>query len=79
MTIKLWGYSRSKRQSRPMELVEVTLAATPIELRKIAKFIEAAADGIDKHGSDWGHEHLADEMPEFKGAPEFIVVNPRHE
>lgn len=77
MTIKLWSYSRSRFQQEPMELAEVTLAATPVQLRRIAKFIEAAADGLEKHGSNWGHEHLADEMPEFKGAPEFIIINPQ--
>jgi hypothetical protein len=78
MTIKLWGYSLSRFQQEPMELAEVTLAATPAQLRKIARFIESAADGLEKHGSNFGHEHLAHAVPEFEGAPEFIILNPQN-
>ena len=70
------GYSRWGRERKPMELAGVSLAVTPIELRKLAKFIEPAADELEKHGSNRGHEHLADHMPDFKGAPAFIAMNP---
>ncbi len=49
-----------------------------VELRKIAEFIRAAADGIEKHEHDWGHEHLSHKQPGFKGSPSFVVCNPHH-
>lgn len=82
MGIKFWGYkkrSRSRDASEPMELAEVTLVASPAQLRKIAKFMEAAAEGIEKRGLGWEHEHLADKVPGFRGSPGLIVFNQQHE
>ena len=75
MGIKLWGYEKKKAGSTPMELKEVTLIASPVQLRKIAKFLEAAAAGIEQRGPKWEHEHLGDTVPGFRTSPQFIVFN----
>ncbi len=60
----------------PAELAEITLDATPEELRRIAKFLENCADGIEARGTSWEHEHLADKDRFFMGPPHFVVFNP---
>ena len=79
MGIKFWGYAKSSSRSAPTQLSEVTLIASPAQLRKIAKFIEAAANGIEQRGPNWEHEHLADKVAGFKTSPGFIVFNQQHE
>jgi hypothetical protein len=77
--MKLYGYADDGKASEdiePMELAEVTLVATPDELRKISSFIDSAAAAMEKRGRDFSHEHLSDKQPSFKGAPHFVVFNP---
>ena len=77
--MKIYGYKAedlSQEEIRPSELAEITLNANAEELRKIAKFIEAAAEGMEKHGKLWVHEHLSDNYPEFRNSPHFVVWNP---
>lgn len=48
--MKLYGYKDeglSVEQIEPSPLAEVTLVATPVELREIANFIPTTADEID--------------------------------
>ena len=58
----------------PSQLAEITLVASPEELRKIAAFISAAADNMERMGPVYSHEHLADTTPGFEGAPHFVVA-----
>ncbi|WP_097460454.1 Imm32 family immunity protein [Mangrovitalea sediminis] len=78
--MKIYGYEKSEKISDdeivPAELAEITLVADAEELRKIASFIYSAADEIERLGSKWEHEHLADSYPDFEGAPHFVVFNP---
>lgn len=77
--MKLYGYKNGERDSEdiePSELAEITLVANADELRKIARFIEAAAEGIENRGKDWEHEHLSDKYREFENSPHFVVFNP---
>jgi hypothetical protein len=76
MPMRFFGYP--KRTDEPTELSEVTLIASPKQLRKIAAFLLNAADGIEQRGMGWEHEHLADKVPGFRGAPGFIVFNQQH-
>ena len=49
--MKIYGYKNeglNPGDIEPSELAEITLVANADELRKIAKFIEAAAEGIEK-------------------------------
>jgi hypothetical protein len=77
--MKLFGYTSAGRQAdnaRPLALAEVTLVATPRELRKIARFIASAADAMEESGSSYSHEHLEDRQSGFKRSPHFVVFNP---
>lgn len=78
--MKIYGYTNDNLEPAetvvPSLLTEITLVASPDELRKIAKFIEMAADGMEKNGKCWEHEHLSDKFNEFENSPHFIVFNP---
>lgn len=60
----------------PAELAEITLVATPEELRRIAQFLENCAQGMEARGKSWEHEHLSDKDRYFKDSPHFVVFNP---
>jgi len=76
--MKLYGY---KDEGLPIEaiesseLAEITLVASPDELRKISAFLAAAANDMETMGSNYGHEHLADKQPGFAQSPHFVVFN----
>lgn len=63
----------------PSELAEITLVASPEELRRIAGFLEHCAKGIETRGKSWEHEHLADHDRYFASSPHFVVFNPEYE
>ncbi len=78
--MKIFGYPKEGYdKSQLLELNEVTIAAKPEELRKIAEFFEQAAIDIEKHGSDFEYEHLQDHFnggqKGFDGNPDIIVYN----
>ncbi len=77
--MKLFGYSATEPNIEnvvPSELAEISLVADPAELRAIASFLQAAADGMEKYGTNWEHEHLSDKHKEFKSSPHFVIFNP---
>ena len=77
--MKIFGYKDeglSPDKIEPSELAEITLVANAEELRKIARFIDAAANGMETLGKNWEHEHLSDKFHEFKSSPHFVVFNP---
>ena len=77
--VKIFGYKNeglAPEKIEPSELAEITLVANADELRKIARFIEAAAEGIETRGKNWEHEHLSDKYREFESSPHFVVFNP---
>lgn len=77
--MKLYGYtesSLSKESTQPERLAEVTLVATPEELKKMASFLNSAAEDMARRGRSYEHEHLADKQPGFEGSPQLIVFNP---
>jgi len=55
--------------------MEVTLEATPAELREMAAFLNEAADRMESLGERYSHEHLADLKPGFRSSPHFVVFN----
>ena len=76
--MKIFGYKNeglNPGDIEPSELAEITLVANADELRKISKFIEAAAEGIENRGENWEHEHLSDKFKEFQASPHFVVFN----
>lgn len=71
------GYSndgQSDAESRHKELAEINLFATPAELRRIASFLNKAADTMQRMGANYGHEHLSDRQPGFDDSPHFVVI-----
>lgn len=77
--MKIHGYADEGRAIEdivPAELAEITLVATPYELRRIAKFLESCANGMEARGKTWEHEHLSDKDHSFEGSPHFVVFNP---
>jgi hypothetical protein len=76
--MKIHGYSDEGlpiEQVEPHDLAEITIEATPEELRKIASFLSAAGDNMERMGADYDHEHLADKKPGFEDSPHLVVFN----
>lgn len=75
--MKLYGYSeegRSPEAIEPRPLAEVTLCATPEELRSMSKFLAACADEMVRMGATYDHVHLSDRRKEFRTSPHFVVA-----
>ncbi|MDB5806258.1 MAG: hypothetical protein JWN73_3580 [Betaproteobacteria bacterium] len=81
--MKLYGYTQKARNAdsgTPEKMAEVTLVATPAQLRRIAAFIENAAremEAAEEAGNNFSHVHLMDQQKGFARAPQFIVYNPK--
>jgi hypothetical protein len=77
--VKIYGYADESLEIEeivPAELAEITLVATPDELRRIAKFLENCANGMEAHGKSWEHKHLSDIDHYFEDSAQFVVFNP---
>lgn len=82
--MKITGYSVSEselpiEEVQFIDLAQVSLEANPQELRKIAGFLMAAADDMEKMGERYDHEHLCDKQSGFEGSPHIIVFQPSAE
>lgn len=76
--MKIYGYADDAlaiEDLAPVQLTEVTLVATPDELRSIARFFEACAREMEVHGTSWEHEHLSDRDRAFEASPNLVVFN----
>ena len=76
--MKLYGYSdgyRKEDNPKIHTLGEVTLSASPEELKKIAKFLIKSASEMEKYGTDYGHEHLSDFDDTFSYERDIIIAN----
>jgi hypothetical protein len=77
--MKLFGFLE-KRHPQPSQapeaLREVTLVATPAELRRIAQFLLDGASSMERLGASFSHEHLSDLDPEIETSPNLIISNP---
>lgn len=72
--MKLFGYSDPSTPVEAVpELLEVTLNATPHELRRVAEFLSFCAEEMERMGSEYSHHHLADRMKEFSSSPHLVV------
>jgi hypothetical protein len=77
--MKLYGFTdthQSDEVQAPQVLVEVTLVATPAELRRVAQFLVAEAGAMERLGSTYSHSHLSDQDPEFEESANLIVSSP---
>jgi len=79
--MKIYGYIDEEAISEktgPKMLAEVTLAASPDELRSIASFLVSSAERMERMGASYDHEHLGDKQPGFDDPPHLVVFNPVH-
>jgi hypothetical protein len=58
----------------PALLAEITLNATPEELRAMAEFLCGCADEMDRMGESFDHVHLSDRQKQFETSPHFVVA-----
>lgn len=75
--MQLSGYQNSElpiEEIVPTSLAEVTLCATPVELRRMAAFLEFCATEMDRLEDAYGHVHLSDKMKEFQESPHLVVM-----
>lgn len=71
----LYGYAKDQPVGTvvPELLAEITLNATPDELRAISRFLRDCADEMDRMGSEYDHVHLSDRIRQFETSPHFVV------
>lgn len=75
--MKLYGYpdeGLTVEEIVPAKLAEVTVNATPAELRRMAEFLRFCANEMDRMGDAYGHIHLSDHMKDFRNSPQFVVM-----
>ncbi|GLQ49345.1 Imm32 family immunity protein [Dyella flava] len=71
--MKLYGYREcSLGQHGPDLLIEVTVQASPEEIRAIAKLLADIANEMER--SDFDHVHLNDRISMLESSPRFIVA-----
>ena len=77
--MKLYGHvipGTSKGAADPNTLTEVTLVASPAELRRIADFLLAGAASMERMGESFDHEHLSDKDRSFESSPHLVIARP---
>ena len=76
--MKIFGYADQQVEPEhvvPEKLAEITLCATPSELRRIAEFFVSCAAEMERMGDAYDHVHLGDRMKEFDtSSPHLVVV-----
>ena len=76
--MKIFGYSNQQADRGhvvPYPLAEITLCATPSELRRIGEFLVSCAAEMERMGDGYDHVHLGDRMKEFDiSSPHFVVT-----
>ena len=77
--MKLYGHiasHESVEDAVPSALAEITLVASPTELRRIAEFLLAGAASMEERGQAYGHEHLSDKDHSFRSSPHLVIAPP---
>ena len=75
--MRLSGYSDTELPIEEIvhaSLAEVTLCATPVELRGIAEFLLLCASEMERMGGAYDNIHLSDRMKEFLNSPHLVVA-----
>jgi hypothetical protein len=75
--LKIYGYAVGEREDQPpqpSELAEVTINASPDELREMSKFLADCASEMDRLGRTYDHVHLSDRIKAFRSSPHFVVA-----
>ena len=77
--MNLYGYADEEKPPEaitPLTLAEVTLCATPDELRSLSQFLVECADEMLRMGASYDHVHLSDRHKRFRSSPQFVVAAP---
>ena len=76
--VKFYGYANKEFEGGLLEMKELTVSATPEELRAMALFLNDCANKLSSDDStSFEHEHLSDNSNSTDcNSPELIVVNP---
>jgi hypothetical protein len=75
--MKLYGYPDRNvpiEDVIPDSLAEITLVASPAELRRIAEFLLEGAATMERMGATYSHEHLSDWDDSFESSPHFVIA-----
>lgn len=75
--MKLYGYADGGKPPEaitPHTLAEVTLCASPDELRALSRFLAECADEMVRMGPNYDHVHFSDRHKEFGSSPQFVVA-----
>ena len=75
--MQLWGYRSDESASTENlpPLAEVTMTATPSELRQVAQFLIDCATKMESMGAAYSHQHLSDKQSGFNASPHFVVFS----
>lgn len=68
--MKISGHGQSKPDAgiEFVDLEEITIEATPVELHMFAEFLVHTAGEMERMGRAFGHLHLADVKREFESS-----------
>ena len=72
--MKGFGYAQGN-DDLLQEMAEISIVATPNELRDTANFLLKCADNIEADPYGWEHEHLADEYEGYADCVDIVVSN----
>lgn len=75
--MKIYGYSDEGLPVEdivPATLAEVTICATPGELRQMSEFLVLCASEMDRMGTKYDHIHLSDRVKSFRSSPQLVVA-----
>ncbi|WP_425502919.1 Imm32 family immunity protein [Pseudomarimonas arenosa] len=75
--MRVFGYpitTAPAEEISPEGLAEITLCASPEELREMSLFLSACAEEMEIMGPSYGHVHLSDRHKRFEDSPHFVVV-----
>ncbi len=73
--MKGFGYRRDDDVLPVMELSEMTFTGTPDEIRRIAHFLEWAADEMERLSAKFGHRHLRDKWRKWNKKHVDVIVD----
>ena len=74
--MKLYGHPLAAAAGHavvPEALSEITLVASPTELRRIAEFLSTAATTMERMGGSYSHARLSDWDRSFRSSPRLVV------
>jgi len=76
--VRIFGHPSAKlfelSSSRPLELESIELVSDPATLRRLAAFLEKAAEQMTKEGIEFSHLHLLDVLNAHgSGLPDVII------